>query len=215
MSTIRKNKRVGICLTVGTLCAILASLWVTLATPETALAKKPVKPDPDVKWNVYFVEDEGCGSEIVGYGAEVAESQYRALFNDGSVIVTLADGTVLDQHPFIMRFTNSVTGERYMAFRITLQGGHRVKDRYSTPGEDIGDPALAIPFPETTVDPGDGSPWLEVVEGSVDENLDMLPGAHVILHLHVDNVPLINIGTRDGEEIGTISMGDIEFTYPE
>lgn len=51
-----------------------------------------------------------------------------------------------------------------------------------------------IPFPETMVQPTDGSPWPEVVAGSVDENLDMFPGAHVILHLHVSGVPLIRHG---------------------
>lgn len=214
MSTKHKNKRVGTCLIFAATCIILAVFW-SFAIPETALAKKPVKPGRVVKGDVQFLIHEGFGIEIDGYASEVAESHYRAIFSDGSVIVTLPDGTILDQHAFIMRFTNSITGERYLAFRVTLQDGHKVKDRYSTPGEDIGDPALAIPFPETTVDPGDGSPWLEVVEGSVDENLDMLPGAHVILHFHVDNVPLINIGSGGGGVIGTISVGDIEFTMPE
>ena len=44
MSIKSKNKRVGICLMVVASCIVLAGLWVVLATPETALAKKPVKP---------------------------------------------------------------------------------------------------------------------------------------------------------------------------
>jgi hypothetical protein len=104
-----------------------------------------------------------------------------------------------------------------LVFRIGLQGGHKVQDRYSTPTPNagIGDPDMAIPFPETTEDPGDSTSWLEVVEGNVDENLDMLPGAHVILHLHVSNIPLIRMtGPGAGEVIGTISIGDMEFSFP-
>ena len=218
MSNKSKNKRVEICLIVAATCVVVTGLWAVLATPETALAKKPIKPDTVVKGDVEFLVHEGFGSEIVGGATKAAAPDYRALMCNGSVVVTLADGTVLDQKPFIRRFEDEVTGDRHLAFRITLQGGHKVHDRYSTPtpSEGIGDPALAIPFPETIFDPDDGSPWLEVVEGSVDDNLDMLPGAHVILHLHVADVPLINIGSlRTGEVIGTISVGDIEFTMPE
>ena len=39
-----KNKRVKICLMVVTTCLVLAVLWAVLATPETALAKKPDNP---------------------------------------------------------------------------------------------------------------------------------------------------------------------------
>ncbi len=39
-----KNKKVGLCLMVVTSCFILAGLWAVLATPETALAKKPTDP---------------------------------------------------------------------------------------------------------------------------------------------------------------------------
>ncbi|MHC4629669.1 MAG: hypothetical protein ACYS9C_00200 [Planctomycetota bacterium] len=36
-----RNKKVGLCVMVVTSCFILAALWAILATPETALAKKP------------------------------------------------------------------------------------------------------------------------------------------------------------------------------
>ncbi|TES89495.1 MAG: hypothetical protein E3J93_00365 [Dehalococcoidia bacterium] len=39
-----RNKKVGLCLMVVTSCFILAGLWAVLATPETALAKKPTDP---------------------------------------------------------------------------------------------------------------------------------------------------------------------------
>ena len=39
-----RKKKVGICLMVVTSCFILAGIWAVLATPETALAKKPDKP---------------------------------------------------------------------------------------------------------------------------------------------------------------------------
>lgn len=39
-----KDKRVGLCLMVVTAPLVLAVLWAVLATPETALAKKPDKP---------------------------------------------------------------------------------------------------------------------------------------------------------------------------
>ena len=39
-----KKKKVGLCLMVVTACLVLAGLWAVLATPETALAKKPTDP---------------------------------------------------------------------------------------------------------------------------------------------------------------------------
>ena len=36
-----KNKKVGLCVMVVTACLVLAGIWAVLATPETALAKKP------------------------------------------------------------------------------------------------------------------------------------------------------------------------------
>jgi hypothetical protein len=177
---------------------------------------------------------DSFGSEIAmspagSYTSEVSESTYRTRFGTGNVVVTLTDGTEtkkLDQKAGLRRATNDTTSgpERYLVFRIGLQGGHLKKDRYSTPTPDegIGNPAMAIPFPgpEKVWNSGDPSPpvapSLEVVEGSVDENLDMLPGAHVILHLHVSSIPLINMtGPNAGNVIGTISIGDIEFTFPE
>ncbi|MFC1604724.1 hypothetical protein ACFL5F_06825 [Planctomycetota bacterium] len=215
-----RNKRVGLCVMVVTSCLVMTAVWTVLATPETALAKKPPKPDPVVMWNAGFVADGGFGSEIdmpSGLVSEVASKSYRTVFSTGSVVVTLSDGPVLDQRPFLMRFTDEASGKRHLTFWIALQDGHRIKDQYSTPKPDegIGDPAKAIPFPETMMDPGDGTPWLEVLDGDVDENLDMLPGAHVILHLHVSGVPLIRMqGPEEGEVIGEISVGDIEFKYP-
>ena len=44
MSNKSKNKRVEICLMVVTASLVLAGLWAVLATPETALAKKPDEP---------------------------------------------------------------------------------------------------------------------------------------------------------------------------
>jgi hypothetical protein len=171
---------------------------------------------------------DSFGSEIAmspagSYTSEVSESTYRTRFGTGNVVVTPSNDTVLDQKAGLRRATNDTTSgpERYLVFRIGLQGGHLKKDRYSTPTPDegIGNPDLAIPFPNVVWKRGGkdpGPPSLEVVQGSVDENLDMLPGAHVILHLHVSGVPLINMtGPNAGYEIGTISIGDIEFVFPE
>lgn len=36
-----RNKKVGLCVVIVTICFILAALWAVMATPETALAKKP------------------------------------------------------------------------------------------------------------------------------------------------------------------------------
>lgn len=36
-----RNKKVGLCVMVVTACLVLAGIWAVLATPETALAKKP------------------------------------------------------------------------------------------------------------------------------------------------------------------------------
>jgi len=58
---------------------------------------------------------------IVGFASEVAEKTYRTTFGTGNVVVTLSDGTVLDQKPFLMRFTDDATGERYLAFRVGIK----------------------------------------------------------------------------------------------
>jgi len=220
MSIKHNNKRVEICLTIGTIGIVVAGLWVVLATPA-ALAKKPPTADPWVLADAEFVVHEGFGTEIVGYASEVAEWTYRTVFGTGNVTVTLATGDVLDQKPFLIRLTDDATGERYLAFRIGLQGGHQVKDRCSTPNPNDGTGDV-IPFPVADRvwhrgDPNPPSPpSLEVVRGGVDENLDMLRGAHVILHLHVSNIPLVRIaGPEAGKEIGRISIGDIEFTLPQ
>jgi hypothetical protein len=39
-----RNKKVGLCVMVVTACLVMATFWAVLATPETALAKKPDKP---------------------------------------------------------------------------------------------------------------------------------------------------------------------------
>ncbi len=209
MATKSKNQRmrVKLYLMVATTCSVMAGVWVVLGTPETVLAKgKPVR----VLGDAGFVVHGDFGSEIempsgplVG---KVAQSNYRTGFGTGNVVVTVErpeGGTaVLDRSPFLRR---SDSGD-VMGFAIGLKNGHAVKDRYNT----------EIPFPQTTHDPGDGTPWLEVVGGTVDADLNMLPGAHVILHLNVSGVPLtVMTGPNAGKVIGTFSIGDIEFTFPE
>jgi len=44
MSIKSKKKRVGICMMVVTSCLVMTLVWAVMATPETALAKKPPKP---------------------------------------------------------------------------------------------------------------------------------------------------------------------------
>jgi len=39
-----RSKTVGLCVMVVTACLVMAGIWAVLATPETALAKKPDKP---------------------------------------------------------------------------------------------------------------------------------------------------------------------------
>lgn len=61
METKSKNKRVEICLMVVTACLVMAGLWAVLATPETALAKKP----PPEEAVLFDVTSTGA-MEIVG-----------------------------------------------------------------------------------------------------------------------------------------------------
>ncbi len=63
-----KNKKVGLCVMVVTSCFILAVLWAVLATPETALAKKP---------------DGGGGKET---------RTYRVTFQGGDPVIVAASG---------------------------------------------------------------------------------------------------------------------------
>jgi hypothetical protein len=226
MSNKNKNKRVEMGLIGVATCIVVAGLWAVLATPKSALAKKPSNPEPVVLWDTGFVRVGELGKEIVGFAPEAADCDYRTLFCDGSVVVTLSDGTVLDQKPFLKKFTDDTSGEQYLAFRIGIKDGHQVKDRCSTPtpSEGIGDPGdTVIPFPtvvwydpDPLAEPAD-IPSLQVLGGDVYyPSLNMQPGAHVKLHLHVSGVPLIRVaGSNVGETIGTISIGDIEFTVPE
>lgn len=204
------------------ICLMLAGSLGRLTLSDSAHAKgKPAPPD---KWDVAFVVDGGYGSEIIGSALEAASKSYETSFGTGNVAVTLSKSNrtiILDDNAYLRRFNDDVTGERFLVFRIGVQGGHPVKDRYSTPTptEKIGgDPV--IPFPEVVWDSGNGDPdpglpSLEVVAGSVDANLDMEPGSHVILHLHVDGIPLIGMsGKNAGEVIGNITVGDLEFSFP-
>ena len=60
METKSKNKRVGLCLMVVTICIVVAGLWAVLATPETALAKKPDKPpgQDELNYTVNVIFDD-------------------------------------------------------------------------------------------------------------------------------------------------------------
>lgn len=74
MSTKRKNKRIGVCLMAVTSCLIVAILWAVLATPETALAKKPGSGGPrgetqDIPVSAVIEDTEGVSSD--GGGAYV------------------------------------------------------------------------------------------------------------------------------------------------
>jgi hypothetical protein len=66
MSGSRSGKSCGVCLTVAVSFLVLTVLWATLASPETALAVKPDKPDkpgggaPDVlHGSVTFLDRDG------------------------------------------------------------------------------------------------------------------------------------------------------------
>jgi hypothetical protein len=52
-----RNKRVGLCVMVVSSCLVLAVVWAFLARPETALAKKPVKPDESTHYDVTMTGD--------------------------------------------------------------------------------------------------------------------------------------------------------------
>ena len=52
-----RNKRVGLCVMVVTSCLVMAAVWAVLATPETALAKKPVQPDETTSYDVTMMGD--------------------------------------------------------------------------------------------------------------------------------------------------------------
>jgi len=215
MATKSKNQRtrVELYLMAATICLAVAGAWVALGIPEAAQAKG--KPVP-VLWDAGFVSvpnpagPDDFGSEIeMPFGTVLAaESHYRTTFGTGNVVVTLSTGEVLDQRPFLNR---SDSGDS-ISFKIGLQDGHPKKDRYRAD--------FPFPGPEkvwNTGEPDPGPPSLEVVEGNVDADLNMLPGAHVILHFHVSGLQLTKIqGSGAGDPLpGTISIGDIEFTVPQ
>ena len=62
---VKKNKTVGFYLMVVTACLVLATLWAVLATPETALAKKPGGggggKKQEISVSVTFRDDVGDG----------------------------------------------------------------------------------------------------------------------------------------------------------
>lgn len=76
MSTKRKNKRIGVCLMAVTSCLIVAVLWAVLATPETALAKKPGSGGPsgetqDIPVSAVIDDQSNEGVSSDGGGAYV------------------------------------------------------------------------------------------------------------------------------------------------
>ncbi|MHC4165587.1 MAG: hypothetical protein ACYSWQ_01365 [Planctomycetota bacterium] len=73
------NERVGVCLTVVTSCLVMAALWAVLATPDTALAKKPVKPPGG-----------GGGGEtgqLISVGIAFDGTEGYGIKNDGDVYI--------------------------------------------------------------------------------------------------------------------------------
>ena len=81
---------------------------------------------------------------------------------------------------------------------------------------DIGEGLKVIPFPINIVyePPVGATRCLEVVEGDVDPiTFEMLPGAHVILHIYENDIPLLRYQGSDAsdEPVDYISIAKIEF----
>jgi hypothetical protein len=84
-----RNKKVGICVMVVTASLVLAALWAVLATPETALAKKPIT-EP-ILFNVTTLT--GSAIEIVGY-FDAADPGA----NEDGIVLGPAKGYASDRH---------------------------------------------------------------------------------------------------------------------
>jgi len=234
----KKNVR---CLVGVMSCLALVAVWAVLAVSGTALAKhKPNhKPGDDGGGTTELGKAGFFSSDVNGVHNTVAgelvndvddlahgllvdsrvESNYRTFFGTGNVEVT-SDGsesavTVLDSRPFLGSFTDD-DDIRQLHFAIGVKGGHHQKDHYSNLDGTIPFPTYVWGFGyEENPEPAPGVPSLEVIEGDVDGNLDMLPGARVILHVNVSGVLLQNTRPNIDHDICCISIGDIEFTFPE
>jgi len=81
-----RKKRVGLCVMVVTSCLVLATLWAVLATPETALADPPDKPDkPNPGGNV--VQQDIPGKLTLDGGALTGDDQ-SSLYSDSEAGTT-------------------------------------------------------------------------------------------------------------------------------
>ena len=52
-----RKKKVGLCVMIVTSCLVITTISALLATSETALAKKPVKPDESTRYDVTMMGD--------------------------------------------------------------------------------------------------------------------------------------------------------------
>jgi hypothetical protein len=75
MSSKSKNKKVGICLIVGTTCIALVGPWAVLSTPRTALAAKKENPGGNVKQQDISAEVTFDDGSLTSDGGPYADGQ--------------------------------------------------------------------------------------------------------------------------------------------
>ena len=193
-----RKKKVGLSVMVVTACLVLATLWAVLATPETALAKKPDRPPgKGGDKTAYSVVAEDHGAPQDGYNSPT--------------LVSTCPGSTTETSLFV-RWPRSPA----LCIVITPTGSSYAltDDPQLTVSKKRGK-VIAVQFyiqdvagPDGIMHSSDQIPVDPPVEPS---------SAGFTLHVHADDVPVWRhkghiVGGRRMKIIGTISVGDIVFT---
>ena len=187
-----RKKTVGLCVMVVTASLVLATLWAVLATPETALAKKPDKAIFDV--------------DAVSHGGPYDSP---TLVSEPDRSGSTSNSTLFVKWPSdAINITPKWISENYEPYALTddpqlsfsKKKGKIIAVHFWI--QDIRGPKGILHSAKITVDP----PFPPSPAGFT-------------LHLHADGVEVWrhkgNKGGQKMEMIGTISVGDIVFTLVE
>ncbi|MFC1795185.1 hypothetical protein ACFL3Q_16565 [Planctomycetota bacterium] len=196
-----RNKRVGLCLMVVTSCLVLTAVWIVLATPGTALAKKPDKPpvQDEIIYTVNVVFDDVAFPEGSGLPqappylpsclAETRGGTLSAWFERHDLCATVTTSTGYTLTDDIGLHIGTDKAENIISFQLI--------------GQDvIGTEGLIHRSEIVTIDP----PVVPSLEG-------------FILHIDTDNLEIwkydkhLNTrGAKPVEMVGYISICDLVYT---
>ena len=166
---VKKNKTVGLYLMVVTACLVLATLWAVLATPETALAKKPggggggKKQEISVSVTFWDRDGDAVQSDEEGPYTRERGNKVKAFIGMGGQLrLQTWDSTV---RSILLNIPASA---------CTLQGGFGHANLVTLGEDTVGDDGEGIEgdgfLTEAQLDPGVGGDRLNLLEMGVESS---------------------------------------------